>query len=57
MRAKGIREEDLHRATLEKGWSDAGSLGHSSFLMLPTVDRVYLLTGQEGSAVVTEFHL
>ena len=51
---KGIREEDLHRATLEKGWSGAGSLGHGFYLMLRTADRVYLLTGPEGTTVVLE---
>ena len=28
---EGIREEDLHRATLEKGWSGGESLGHGLF--------------------------
>ncbi len=50
----GIREEDLHRATLEKGWSGAGSLGHGFFLMLRTVDRTFLLTGADGTTVVLE---
>lgn len=50
----GIREEDLHRATLEKGWSGAGTLGHGFFLILHTVDRTYLLTGQQGTTVVLE---
>lgn len=51
---KGIREEDLHRATLEKGWSGGESLGHGFFLMLRTCDRTYLLTGERGTTVVLE---
>lgn len=51
---KGIRQEDLHRATLEKGWSGGGSLGHGFFLMLRTVDHTYLLTGDSGTTVVLE---
>lgn len=51
---KGIRQEDLHRATLEKGWSGSGSLGHGFYLMLRTVDRTYLLTGEQGTTVVLE---
>jgi serine/threonine-protein kinase RsbT len=54
---KGIREEDLHRATLEKGWSGAGSLGHGFFLILRCVDRTYLLTGPTGTTVVLEQYL
>ena len=50
----GIREEDLHRATLEKGWSGGNSLGHGFFLMLRTADRTYLLTGAQGTTVVLE---
>lgn len=51
---KGIRDEDLHRATLEKGWSGAGSFGHGFFLMLRTADRTYLLTNGNGTTVVLE---
>ena len=53
-RGTGIREEDLHWATLEKGWSTAGSLGHGFFLMLRCADRTYLLTGPAGTTVVLE---
>jgi anti-sigma regulatory factor (Ser/Thr protein kinase) len=53
-RGSGIREDDLHRATLEKGWSGAGSFGHGFYLMLQTVDRAYLLTGPQGTTVVLE---
>jgi PAS domain S-box-containing protein len=53
-RGKGIREEDLHRATLEKGWSGGGSLGHGFYLILRCVDRTYLLTGPQGTIVVLE---
>ena len=50
----GISEESLHKATIERGWTTAGSLGHGFFLMLRTCDRVYLLTGAGGTTVVLE---
>lgn len=53
-RGDGIAEDSLHRATLERGYTTAGTLGHGFPLMLRTVDRVYLLTGAEGTLVVVE---
>jgi PAS domain S-box-containing protein len=53
-RGEGIREEDLHRATLEKGWSGGGSLGHGFYLILRCVDRTYLLTSPQGTTVILE---
>ncbi len=50
----GINEESLHRATLEKGFTTAGTLGHGFWMMLKTADRVYLLTGATGTTVVME---
>lgn len=50
----GISEEVLHRATLEKGYSTAGTFGHGFWLMLRTADRLYLLTGPQGTTVVQE---
>lgn len=50
----GIPAEALHRATLERGWTTAGTLGHGFWLMLKTCDRVYLLTGAAGTTVVLE---
>ena len=50
----GINEESLHRATLEKGFTTAGTLGHGFWMMLKTADRVYLLTGTSGTTVVIE---
>jgi PAS domain S-box-containing protein len=50
----GIRDEDIHRATLEKGYSSVGTLGHGFFLMLRSCDRTYLLTGADGTTVVLE---
>jgi CheY-like chemotaxis protein/anti-sigma regulatory factor (Ser/Thr protein kinase) len=51
---KGIAEDSLHRATLEKGYTTAGTLGHGFHLMLRTADRVHLLTGAGGTSVVLE---
>jgi anti-sigma regulatory factor (Ser/Thr protein kinase) len=50
----GIQEESLHRATLEKGFSLAGTMGHGFFMILQTCDHVYLLTGAGGTTVVLE---
>jgi anti-sigma regulatory factor (Ser/Thr protein kinase) len=50
----GINEESLHRATLEKGFSSAGTMGHGFWMILKTCDRVWLLTGASGTTVVLE---
>ncbi len=50
----GIDVGRLHRATLEKGFTTAGSLGHGFWMILNVVDRVWLLTGPEGTTVVLE---
>ena len=50
----GIPLERLHRATLERGYTTAGTMGHGFWLMLKTCDRVYLLTGPTGTTVVLE---
>ncbi len=44
----------LHRATLERGYTTAGTMGHGFWMMLKTCDRIYLLTGTEGTTVVLE---
>lgn len=51
---EGIAEESLHRATLERGFTTAGSLGHGFWMILKTVDRIWLLTGPAGTSVVLE---
>jgi anti-sigma regulatory factor (Ser/Thr protein kinase) len=48
----GIAEELIHRA-VERGWT-TGGFGHGFFLMRQTCDRLYLLTGPEGTRVVLE---
>ena len=50
----GIDISRLPRATLERGFSSAGGLGHGFWLILKTVDRVWLLTGPEWTTVVLE---
>ena len=50
----GIDVASLPQATLEKGYSSAGTLGHGMKLMLSTADRVWLLTGPLGTTVVLE---
>jgi PAS domain S-box-containing protein len=50
----GIREEALHRAVLEKGYSTAGTFGVGFWLVLRTIDTVYLLTSPQGTTVVLE---
>lgn len=50
----GISEERLHLATLERGFTTAGSWGHGFWMMLKLADRVWLHTGQDGTTVVLE---
>jgi anti-sigma regulatory factor (Ser/Thr protein kinase) len=50
----GIAEESLHRATLERGFSTGGTLGHGFWMILNTIDKIYLLTGPEGTTIVLE---
>ena len=51
---KGITMEQLPHATLERGYTTAGSLGQGFKMMLQTVDRAYLLTGPTGTRIVLE---
>ena len=53
-RGVGIAEDALHRATLEKGFSSVGTMGHGFWMMLQTCDRIFLLTGPGGTTVVLE---
>ena len=50
----GIDVAHLPRATLEKGYTTAGSLGHGMKMMLQTADRIFLRTGGTGTTVVLE---
>ena len=50
----GISMENLPRATLEKGFTTAGTMGHGMKMMLRAVDRVYLRTTPAGATVVLE---
>ncbi len=50
----GIAVERLHRATLEPGFTTAGSLGQGFWIMLKTADRLWLLTGPNGTTIVLE---
>lgn len=52
----GISDEAIHKATLERGYSSAGTLGHGFWMMLRFADRLYLQTGTEGTVVVLEVH-
>jgi PAS domain S-box-containing protein len=51
---KGIDLENLPRATLEKGYTTTGTMGHGMKMMLQTSDRVWLLTGPSGTTLVIE---
>ena len=51
---KGITMENLPRATLSRGFTTAGTLGHGLKMMLQTADRLWLLTGPTGTTVVLE---
>lgn len=50
----GIDMHCLPRATMERGFSTAGTLGHGFWLIIQTCDAVWLLTGPEGTTVVLE---
>ncbi len=51
---QGIDLSDLPQATLERGFTTAGTMGHGFYIILKTVDRIYLLTGPQGTTVVLE---
>ena len=53
-RGAGIAVENLPRAALARGFTTAGSLGHGLKMMLETADRLYLLTGPEGTTALIE---
>ncbi len=50
----GIAVENLPNATLRRGYTTAGTMGHGFKMILKTVDRVHLLTGGAGTTVVME---
>jgi CheY-like chemotaxis protein/anti-sigma regulatory factor (Ser/Thr protein kinase) len=50
----GIHEAALHRATMERGFTTAGTLGHGFWMMHRLADRVHLLTGPSGTTIVLE---
>lgn len=50
----GIAVEHLPRATLEKGYTTAGTLGHGLKMTLQTINRLWLLTGPTGTTVALE---
>lgn len=52
----GIAVEHLPRATLEKGYTTAGTLGHGLKLTLQTINRLWLLTGPSGTTVALEMN-
>jgi len=51
---EGIPVADLPDATLRRGYSTAGTMGHGFKMILSAVDRVHLLTGGAGTTVVIE---
>jgi anti-sigma regulatory factor (Ser/Thr protein kinase)/Na+-translocating ferredoxin:NAD+ oxidoreductase RnfA subunit len=51
----GIHVESIPRATLQRGYSTAGSLGHGFWLILQTVDALYLATSPKGTTVVLTY--
>lgn len=51
---RGIAEECLHRATLERGFTTSGSFGHGFSMMHKMADRVWLLTSAAGTTIVLE---
>lgn len=50
----GIAMDSLHRATLERGFTTAGTLGQGFWMMLQLCDRLWLWTSPAGTTVVLE---
>ena len=50
----GIPLAELPKATLRRGYSTAGTMGHGFKMILTTADRVSLLTGPAGTTIVLE---
>jgi len=50
----GISVENLPMATLQKGYTTAGTFGHGFKMILKSVSRAYLLTGPTGTTVILE---
>ncbi len=50
----GISVGNLPRATLEKGFTTAGTLGHGIKMMIHTADKTWLLTGTNGTTLLLE---
>ncbi len=51
---EGIALDSIHKATIIRGYTTAGTMGHGFWLMLKTCDACWLLTGPEGTTVVLE---
>ncbi len=51
---KGIARECLHRATLQRGFTTTGTMGHGFWIMFKTADRIWMCTGPQGTTVVME---
>jgi anti-sigma regulatory factor (Ser/Thr protein kinase) len=51
---KGIETSLIPQATLRPGYTTTGTLGHGLKLILQTADRLWLLTGPEGTTAVVE---
>lgn len=51
---RGISMENLPKATLVRGYTTAGTMGHGMKIALQTIDRMWLLTGPTGTTIVLE---
>lgn len=50
----GISMDALPKATLQRGYTTAGTLGHGFKLLLHTADGIWLMTGPSGTLLVIE---
>jgi anti-sigma regulatory factor (Ser/Thr protein kinase) len=50
----GIPFEDLPRATLERGYTTAGTLGQGFWIILQSVKRCWIATSESGTTVIIE---
>ena len=51
----GIPFEDLPRATVERGYTTAGTLGQGFWIILQSVQRCWIATSSSGTTVVLEY--
>ncbi len=55
-KGKGIRLQDIPRATLIKGYSTSSTLGQGFHLMTTYTDQLYIKSDGSGTIIILEFN-